>query len=169
MTDASAWRSRKTRLNHRVLHNQFILSLRAVQSKLEIAPLSAEREDELLGEILPRWHSIRHEIDALMATMDVTMSPTLFFHVPPLDALPSDSHGWLQEVAVALWRSRNGTGDLIEGTSLQLSNVDTIHAELTAGWSAFSQSERRERVERLADACIAVSEELSRLPSTRGM
>lgn len=162
---ASAWSRAKSYLNHRVLHNQFLLALRAAEVDLEAGRLTGELEAELLGEVLPRWSAVRTEIESCASQFEEAMSPGLLLETPPLNGLGPKERAWFHDLVDGLWRVRHRVEAKLADLAVTLEVVNCRHSSLVASWTHLSQAERVAELHALADACADVSRSLSSLPS----
>jgi hypothetical protein len=167
--NGGSWTARRALLNHSVLHNQFILSLRAVEGKLAAGALGHARERELLDDTLPRWVPIRADVDTLMDTFERAMSPEALFERGPLNGVPASVRSWLLPLTVGLWRARSGSPQLIRTTTECLEAVDAAQCALREKWSNLENGERSALISRLIDRCQSLSDTLSRFPTVRGL
>lgn len=165
MVRPADWVRQKSDLNHRILHNQHILALRAAEQDLASGRLTEDLEVELRRQVLPRWPSLRSQIERAASQCEAAMSPELAFDNPPLSGLPPAEKRWLRQLTVGLWKSRHPVDEILGHLSAAIARVEVLHATLSEEWAVMNNPDRVTGLRELGDACVEVSRLLSSLPS----
>jgi hypothetical protein len=167
MADEAEWARRKSRLNHRVLQNRFLLALRAVETELQASGLAPEHEAELLGETLPGWPALRAQVREIAAEFPAAMSPAALFEEEPLSRLAATEREATESLVVGLWRSRHRVDAVLARVDDALAESDDLYRRVVEEWAEASPEKRLERLRAFSSACLRVSEALSALPAGR--
>ncbi len=165
MSDPLAWGFRKSSLNHRRLHNRFILGLRAAERDLATGGMAPEAEAALLAEVLSEWPRLREDVAMIVSQCEPEASPASLFDEPPLKGLLAEEGAWMRPLVVALWKKRHKVDESVAECEAALQQANEVWLEVSRGWGTMSTDQRREGLRAFCEACERVSKALSMLPS----
>ena len=165
MSDPRAWGFRKSNLNHRRLHNRFILGLRAAEKDLAAGRAAPEGEMAFLEEARGEWPRLRDDIALIVRECEREVSPGSLFDDGPLSGLPPEDRAWMRPLVVVLWKKRYKVEEAVAECEEALRQADAVWLEVSKGGGTMSTEGRREGLRAFCEACEKVSRALSGLPS----
>ena len=100
------WQNRRSAFNHDWLKNKYLNRLSAFIDRLKISNSDLSRLYRFLEDDFPEWKKQQSEIENLLKTFEVEMSPKSLFKKEPLNHCDNETNSWLGQLIHALWLAR---------------------------------------------------------------
>jgi len=102
----SSWQNRRSAFNHDWLKNKYLNRLDAFFERLNMPDSDPLRLSRFLNDDFPEWKKQQGEIENLLKTFEVEMSPKSLFKKEPLNHCDNETIIWLGQLIHALWLAR---------------------------------------------------------------
>src|ERR1035438_3705378 len=120
-----AWQRRRTVLNHDWLKNRFLTALDAAQNIFSGRIHGEVYLSHLIEDVLLDWASRRGEIEELVASFEMQMSPKVLFETEPLVNAEMDTRRRCGAVIHGLWLGRYPVADWVVSAKRAFANADS--------------------------------------------
>ena len=120
----SSWQNRRSAFNHDWLKNKYLNRLSAFIERLKIYNSDLPRLYRFLEDDFPEWKKQRSEIQNLLKTFEVEMSPKSIFKKAPLNRCDNETIIWLDQLIHALWLARYPVKEWIHAAQNAFRNVN---------------------------------------------
>ncbi len=145
----SSWQQQRSRLNHDWLKNQLLPALTAVVRVVDGEVESGNPEGEVEELDLGDWTEQRAEIQTLLDTFEVRMSPRSLFERPPLSRCNEETKTWLPDLVHELWRARYPVQEWVEAAGNALKEADAAQQGLVAALASCQRPLTMDELRRL--------------------
>ena len=102
----SSWQERRNAFNHDWLKNKYLNRLDAFIKRLKKPNSDTFRIIRFLNDDFSEWKKQQSEIENLLETFEMEMSPKSLFKKEPLNHCDNETRIWLGQLIHALWLAR---------------------------------------------------------------
>jgi hypothetical protein len=120
----SSWQNRRCAFNHDWLKNKYLNRLNAFLERLSIPDSDSFRLFRFLNDDFPEWKKQQNEIESLLETFEMEMSPKSLFKKEPLNRCDNETRIWLGQLIHALWLARYPVKEWIRAGQNAFRNVN---------------------------------------------
>ena len=120
----SSWQNRRSAFNHDWLRLKYLNRLDAFIKRLKMPNSDLFRLCRFVEEDLLEWKRWRSEIEDLLETFEMEMSPKSLFKKEPLNRCDNKTRIWLGQLIHALWLARYPVKEWIHAAQNAFRNVN---------------------------------------------
>ena len=172
----SDWESKRRRLNHDVLKNQFLQSLSRIIRILEGRIDENGLPKDMCQKLSVAWNSLNTEAQKLLDSAEDEMSPATWFLQYPLNQLNMVDRAWMETLLVSEFKL---SSDLtLSETRLLLNDIHLSYRKLLSSLALLEDNKPKAKTHRevidtealiyaleLYEKCQQLSNQLSKLSS----